>query len=127
MVSILDAPLGAIDFSAIRGMPPWLIVCQVAAGLLAGLSTAWLYFLVLKRQAEALASGTPSALAVLGYLIRLILVGGSVAATTYWGIPAGIACAVAFIAAQRLAIASVRKSLARARAEALEDAGDDEL
>ena len=124
MVNIMNAPLATIDFSAICEMPPWLMVCQVAVGLLAGLSTAWLYFLVLKRQAEALASGTTSVLAVLGYLIRLILVGGSVAATTYWGMPAGIACAIAFIVAQRLAIASVRRSLARAQAEALED-GDD--
>ncbi len=101
----------AIDLDSVGRMPKNLLVLQAAVGLVAGLAVAGLYFLVLQRQARALASGKPTLLAMGGYLIRLVLVVGSVVGLLLWGLPAGIACALAFIIAQRIALFVVKKKL----------------
>ena len=101
----------AIDLDSIGRMPKDLLILQAAVGLVAGLAVAGLYFLVLHRQAGALASGKPTLLAMGGYLIRLLLVVGSVVGMLLWGLPAGIACALAFIIAQRIALFMIKKKL----------------
>jgi len=101
-----------IDLDSIVRMPRGQLILQAVVGFVGGLAVAGLYFVVLHRQARALAaSGKPSLLAMGGYFIRLILVVGSVVGMLLWGLPAGIACALAFIIAQRIALFVIKKKL----------------
>jgi len=85
-----------------------VITIQIITGLAVGAAIAGAYFLLLRRQVDAVVSGRGTALG--GYFLRLIIIAAGIGLMLWWNLAPGIAAAVGFFGVQRIALAKLKRA-----------------
>ncbi len=85
-----------------------VIAIQILAGLAVGAAVAGAYFLLLRRQVDAIVSGRRTLPG--GYFLRMIIIAAGIGLMLWWNLAPGIAAAVGFFGVQRIALAKLKRA-----------------
>ena len=85
-----------------------VIAIQIIAGLAVGAAVAGAYFLLLRRQVDAIVGGRRTLPG--GYFLRMLIIAAGIGLMLWWGLTPGIAATVGFFGVQRIALAKLKRA-----------------
>ena len=92
-------------------MPVGLLVVQCVTGIVGGAVVGAVSMRLLRRQVEAVTAGKGVGVLVVGGMaLRLLLIGGGMAAALVWGLWCGVAFAVAVVVTRQVIVRKVRSA-----------------
>jgi len=92
-------------------MPVGLLVVQCLTGVVGGTVVGAVSMRLLRRQVQAVTAGKGRGVLVVGGMaLRLLLIGGGMAAALVWGLWCGVAFAVAVVVTRQVIVRKVRSA-----------------